>query len=177
MDKYNLTRNLIILSSFILLCSMQCGYPYEAKIKCVDGKVNCKTIPFENSLELTAENTWIINIRKKLNVYIHCNLKNQGNTQEILDRNRFSLVSYRGLTFNLEKMQKENKNGKIVTLPNIYTVKTGSDEVYGFLFSSVTIFTNQEMINELKRDSFLFIHNLKTADTLFKIIATDKRIK
>jgi hypothetical protein len=111
-----------------------------------------------------------------MNVFINCNLKNPGNTQEILDRYGFALASYRGLKFNLEMMQKEDKNGKVITLPNRYQVKAGEDEVYAFLFSSVIDFTNREMIDELKRDSFLFLHKINPVDMLFKIVVTDTRI-
>jgi hypothetical protein len=74
-------------------------------------------------------------------------------------------------------MQVENKL-KVFTVSDKYPVAVGQTADYVFVFSSVDKYSKQQAIDLLKMDTVFVLYNRQTTiDTLFGIVAADKRIK
>lgn len=169
-------RNVILILIFIVLCSNECNIPYRAKTLVNNHPVDSLNLTLSNHLELCfhfADLDWS---HKLIGAAAFCDLSNPTNSVQLLDRHLFSAFSYRGIQFKMNPMQIEN-NLKVSTLPNEYPVAPNQKQDYVFVFSSVKEYSKQQAIDLLKKDTIFFLlRRGSTDDTLFKIIADDKRI-
>lgn len=161
----------------IILSANTCDeLPYRGKIICVGNNSDCTKIKFGNQLELKVLYSDFSSYHKKLEISIVFKLNNSSTTSVVLDRNAFSLVSSDGSIFKLEPMNSI-EYGKRVTLPNQYEVAPQVAQDYVFSFFSNEKYSTKQMTEVLKKSTYYFLRTNEKVDTLFTVIADDKRNK
>jgi hypothetical protein len=139
--------------------------------------VGLQKLKLNDSLEITFLFSNLAYYHQWIDVAVICDLMNPAQSAAIIDRNKFSILSSRGIQFQMLPMQVVY-DLKFSTLPNEYPVAPKQKTDYVFNFSSENKYSKQEAMNLLLTDTvyFLYHHDL-IADTLFKIVEDDSKIK